>query len=106
MSATGLELQPVPSALMIQAGRLLSTSIAPDEDIIPSRWQPDFMAVSQQNKKIGIIDLCRPSDRYSQQLTEAYERKIRTYGPLQAALGLYSNTGWQVEILPWVVCAR
>ena len=106
MSATGLELQPVPSALMIQAGRLLSTSIAPDEDIIPSRWQPDFMAVSPQNKKIGIIDLCRPSDGYSQQLTEAYERKIRTYGPLQAALGLYSNTGWQVEILPWVVGAR
>ena len=34
------------------------------------------------------------------------ERKINTYSPLVEALGHYSDSGWSVKILPWVVGAR
>jgi len=62
--------------------------------------------VSFKAKKIALLDLCRPSDTLPGQLQAAYERKINTYGPLVEALGHYSDSGWSVKILPWVVGAR
>jgi len=70
------------------------------------RWQPDFVVVSFKAKKIALLDLCRPSDTSLGQLQAAYERKINTYSPLVEALGHYSDSGWSVKILPWVVGAR
>ena len=79
---------------------------APLQEIRVERWQPDAVAVSWTRKKIAIIDLCRPSDVCPEQLKAASNRKVSGYTPLQAALQVYSDAGWQIEILPWVVGIR
>ena len=40
------------------------------------------------------------------QLAEAYRRKIQKYAPILSALQYYSQAGWTIEILPWVVGIR
>ena len=94
MGCTGLRLQPV------QLGS------DPLEQTRVQRWQPDATAISYSRKKIAIVDLCRPSDVCPEQLRIASDRKVKGYDPLKTALQLYSDAGWQIEILPWVVGIR
>jgi len=77
------------------------------------RWQlaggarrPDFLAVSYSRSKIAIVDVCRPSDVRLERLDAAYQGKLAVYGPLLIALGFYIESGWTLQILPWVVGAR
>ena len=69
-------------------------------------WQPDFVAISQCRRRIALIDVTRPSDELPNSLQEAYQRKQKGYAPLLVALQSYSNSGWQIAILPWVVGIR
>ena len=39
-------------------------------------------------------------------LQEAHSRKTQSYGPLIPALQAYVDSGWKVEILPWMVGVR
>ena len=39
-------------------------------------------------------------------LQEAHSRKTQSYGPLITALQAYNDSGWKVEILPWMVGVR
>jgi ribonuclease HI len=106
MLRTGLQLRPVSSARVRETGRCVSEADLEAGRMSLSRWQPDFVSVSFKAKKIAILELCRPSDTSSGQLQAAYERKRNLYGPLVEALGHYSDSGWSVKILPWVVGAR
>ena len=106
MLRTGLQLRPVSSARVRETGRCVSEADLEAGRMSLSRWQPDFVSVSFKAKKIAILELCRPSDTSPGQLQAAYERKINLYGPLAEALGHYSDSGWSVKILPWVVGAR
>jgi ribonuclease HI len=106
MLRTGLQLRPVSSAMVRETGRCVSEADLEAGRMSLSRWQPDFVSVSFKAKKIAILELCRPSDTSSGQLQAAYERKRNLYGPLVEALGHYSDSGWSVKILPWVVGAR
>jgi len=101
LAATGLTLHPVPPASVLEAGRSIPADAV--DDLSLGRWQPDLVAVSQQFRKIAIIDLCRPSDTVVDQLDAAHDRKLRAYSPLLTALQQYVTDGWIVEILPWVV---
>ena len=104
MGKTGLCLELVSAACMEAAGRQL-----PDHhnDMVSvDRLQPDLVIVSRALKKIGLVEVCRPTDEFSEQLIAAETRKMRTYAPLLDALRSYSAEGWQIEILPWVVGIR
>ena len=104
MGKTGLCLELVSAACMEAAGRQL-----PDHhnDMVSvDRLQPDLVIVSRALKKIGLVEVCRPMDEFSEQLIAAETRKMRTYAPLLDALRSYSAEGWQIEILPWVVGIR
>ena len=104
MSKTGLRLELVPAACMEAAGRLLPEHHA---DLVSvERLQPDLVMVSWTLKKIGLVEVCRPMDEFSDQLTAAEARKLRTYAPLLDALRAYVAEGWTIEILPWVVGVR
>jgi len=70
------------------------------------RWRPDFLAVSYSRNKIAIVDVCRPSDVRLERLDAAYQGKLAVYGPLLTALSFYIESGWTLQILPWVVGAR
>jgi hypothetical protein len=70
------------------------------------RLQPDMILISQKQKRIGLLELCRPMDESPTQLQAAVDRKLQTYAPLKVALQRYPASGWTVEILPWVVGVR
>ncbi len=92
------------AACMEAAGRQL-----PDHhtDMVSvDRLQPDLVMVSRALKKIGLVEVCRPMDEFSEQLISAETRKMRTYAPLLDALRSYAAEGWQIEILLWVVGIR
>jgi hypothetical protein len=90
MAKTGLILRSTPQATADQWGKR----------------QPDWVLISQHHQRIAIVDLCRPSDVHPAQLLAAAMRKQRTYGPLQEALGQYTEQGWTVHVFPWVVGIR
>ena len=92
-------MRPISSARVRETGRCVSEADLEGGRMSLSRWQPDFVAVSFKAKKIAILELCRPSDISPGQLQAAYERKMYRYGH-------YSDSGWSVKILPWVVGAR
>ena len=104
MSQTGLHLDLVPASCMLAAGRPLPAGH--DDMIHVGRLQPDMILISQKQKKIGILEVCRPMDESLTQLQAAVDRKLQTYAPLKVALQQYSASGWAVEILPWVVGVR
>ena len=104
MRLTGLNLQTVSAACMVAAGRLPPGHH--DDFVCVGNLQPDLVLVSQSLKRIGLLDLCRPFDSLSERLAAARQRKQCTYGPLVEALRSYSESGWQVLILPWVVGIR
>jgi hypothetical protein len=54
--------------------------------------------VSEEYKKIAIVDLCRPSDVHHAQLLTAAMRKQQTYHALVEGLGHYTEQGWVVHV--------
>ena len=104
MRSTGLKLQTVSAACMVEAGRLPPGDHS--DSICVGNLQPDLVLVSPSLKRIGLLDLCRPFDSHAELLSAARQRKLRTYGPLLEALRSYLESGWQVLILPWVVGVR
>ena len=71
------------------------------------RWQPDIVSISFVKKKIAIgPEVSLPSDSWLAALQGGHNRKTQSYSPLITALQVYVDSGWKVEILPWVVGAR
>jgi ribonuclease HI len=105
MKNTGLTLSPVPAALVAQAQQRLVED-DPERLCALDRWQPDWIFVSHELKRIAIADLCRPSDVHPDQLKAAAIRKQEGYRPLLSALHHYTDQGWTVHIFPWVVGIR
>jgi len=104
MSQTGLHLDLVAASCMLAAGRTLPAGHG--DMINVGRLQPDMILISQKQKRIGLLELCRPMDESPTQLQAAVDRKLQTYAPLKVALQRYPASGWTVEILPWVVGVR
>ena len=105
MKTTGLILRPVSAASIAQARQ---RPVEGDTKCMCSldRWQPDWIFVSHELRKIAIVDLCRPSDVHPEQLRAAAIRKQDGYAPLVLALCHYIEEGWTVQVFPWVVGIR
>ncbi len=90
MKNTGLTLSPVPAALVAQAQQRL---VEEDPELLCAldRWQPDWIFVSHELKRIAIADFCRPSDVHPDQLKAAAIRKQEGYRPLLSALHHYTD---------------
>jgi hypothetical protein len=106
MLATGLLLHRVPTVQVQNSGRLVSDADAAAGDMAVGKWRPDFIAISESRKKIAILELCRPSDVRLERLEAAFQGKLAVYAPLLTALSSYTENGWTVQVLPWVVGAR
>ena len=106
MLATGLQLRRVPTIQVQNSGRPVSYADAAAGDMAVGRWRPDFIAVSESRKKIAIVELCPPSDVWLERLEAAYQGKLAVYAPLLTALSSYTESGWAIQILLWVVGAR
>ena len=66
----------------------LCSSSRTDNDIDRlGRRQPDWILVSNEHKRIAIVDLCRPSDIHQTQLLAAAIRKQQAYQPLSTSGG-------------------
>ena len=103
LMCTGLELSPVRQEQQ-QEG---CVELRPTSNLVRvDNLRPDGVAVSVKNKRIGILEFCRPSDSFPDQLKAAHDRKNLKYAVVEEALRLYSTAGWQVKILPWVVGIR
>ncbi len=70
------------------------------------RRLPDWILVSKEQKRIAIVDLCRPSDNHQTQLLEKAIRKQQAYQPLVNGLSYYTEQGWVVHVFPLVVGIR
>ena len=104
LSGTGLQLRPVDTALVQQAGRAVKDSEIQARQMSLCSWQPEIICISLAKKKIAIgPEVTFPSDSRSAPLLEAHNRKLQSYTPLLAALQEYVDSGWTVSILPWVV---
>ena len=90
MRSTGLELQTVSAACMVEAGRLLPGDHC--DLVCVGNLQPDLVLVSRSLKRIGPLDLCRPFDSLSELLAAPRQRKLRTYAPLLEALASPGGT--------------
>ncbi len=64
------------------------------------------MAISYAHKRIAIIDLCRLSDAYGDQLEAAATLKQDGFSPLLCALDFYTKQGWVIHVFSWVVGIR
>ena len=74
---------------MVAAGK--SSGVDAAGECALKRWQPDWVAaISYAHKRIVIIDLCRPSDAYGDQLEAAATLKQDGYSPLLCALDSYT----------------
>ncbi len=104
MGNMGLTLSKVPAAVVATAGKPFVADSAEECDI--QRWQPDWVAISFDHKRIVIIDLCHPSDVHKDQLEVAATLKQDGYHPLIRALDFYTTQGWIVHVFPWVVGIR
>ena len=63
LSQTGLVLELVPTAIVLQSGRQVSDSDTGARQVSLGRCQPDFMAISYFTKKIAIgPEVCTPSE--------------------------------------------
>ena len=89
---------------MVAAGKSSRVDATGECDL--KRWQPDWLAISYAHKRIAIIDLCRPSDAYGDQLDTAATLKQDGYSPLLCALDSYTKQGWVIHVFPWVVGIR
>ena len=104
-SALGPEWMVLEETRMAKTGLILRSTPQATADQWGKR-QPDWVLISQHHQRIAIVDLCRPSDVHPAQLLAAAMRKQQTYGPLQEALGQYTEQGWTVHVFPWVVGIR
>ena len=78
----------VSTAIVLQSGSQVMDSDTAALQMSLGRWQPDFLALSYSTKKIATgPEVCRPSDTCTENLFEAYSRKLQTYELLH----------WQVE---------
>jgi hypothetical protein len=107
-SRTGLSLALVPTTL-VQDEKSQTQIFRPDR--CPSTIGNQILLASllPRGKVVAIgPEVTIPSDSRPQAFTEAYDRKIKCYGPLRltAALQGYVDSGWDVYVLPWVVGAR
>jgi hypothetical protein len=104
MSRTGLILRPV-SAARVAAAPALGQNPDPGENLETmldlGRWQPDWVFVSAQHKRIALVDLCRSANGPPDQLTAAGTRKQQKYNMLVEALTYYVDNGWVVHVFPW-----
>ncbi len=100
----GLTLSKVPATVVVAAGKSSGVDAAGECDL--KRWRPDWVAISYAHKRIAIIDLCRPSDAYGDQLEAAAALRQEGYSPLLCALDFYSEQGWGIHVFPWVVVIR
>jgi hypothetical protein len=67
-----------------------------------SNRQPDIVGISFTKRNIAIDpEVMIPSDSRRPALTEAYDRKIKSYKPQTAALQSYIDSGWDVCVLPY-----
>jgi hypothetical protein len=85
------------STRMVKTGLVLTGLLRPTSPTTIDqlgRRQPDWILVSEKDKKIAIIDLCRPSDVNNAQLLAAAMRKQQAYKPLVQALRHYTEQGW------------
>ncbi len=80
LKSTGLVLRPVSATSVARARKQPTTDQDSEQDL--GRWQPDWILVSSELKKIAILDLCRPSDVHPEQLIAAAIRKQDGYSPL------------------------
>ena len=99
----GLELLPVQSEQQQESGVILDKEFKLVK--VDNLW-PDGVAISVVGKKIGILEFCRPSDSFPEQLQAAHDHKNLKYAIVEKALRQYSTAGWQVKVLPWVVGIR
>ena len=104
MSQTGLHLDLVPASCMLAAGRPLPAGHG--DMIHVERLQPDMILISQKQKKMGILEVCRPIGESPTQLQAAVDRKLQTYASLKVALQQFPALGSAIEILSWVVGVR
>ena len=58
------------------------------------------------SKRIEILEFCRPTDSFPDQLQVARDLKNLKYAIVEEALRQYSTAGRQVKVLPWVVGIR
>ena len=107
MSRMGLILRPVS---VVRAAQSLDQNPDPGDSLETmrdlGRWQPDWVFVSAQYKRIALVDLCRSANGLSNQLTAAGSRKQLKFSPLVEALSHYLDNGWVVHVFPWVVGIR
>ena len=68
MGNMGLTLSKVPTAVVATAVKPFVVDSAGECDLQRWHWQPDWVAISFDHKRIAIIDLCRPSDVHKDQL--------------------------------------
>jgi hypothetical protein len=59
---------------MLAAGRTLPAGHG--DMINVGRLQPDMILISQKQKRIGLLELCRPMDESPTQLQAAVDRKL------------------------------
>ena len=106
MMFTGLASAPVLQEEPQRGSEPLGQSESQPELVRIDNLRPDGVAISHTAKKIGILEFCRPSDSFPDQLLSAHDRKNLKYAIVERALHQYVAAGWQVEILPWVVGIR
>ena len=55
--------------------------------------RPDGVAICVMGKKIGILEICRPFNSFSDQLQVAHDSKNLKYAIVEEALRKYSTAG-------------
>ena len=103
---TGLASSPVPQEEPLDNSESLRQPESQSELVKIDTLRPDGVAISAVKKRIGILEFCRPSDSFPDQLLAAYDRKNLKYAIIERALHQYVTEGWQVKVLPWVVGIR
>jgi hypothetical protein len=89
MGNMGLTLSKVPATVVVDAVTLSGADAAGECDL--QRWLPNVVAISNAHKRIAILDLCRPSGAYGDQLEAAAALKQDGYSPLLHALDFYAR---------------
>ena len=73
---TGLDLSPVHQEQQ-QEG---CVELRPTSNLVRvNKLRPDCVAISVRNKRIGILEFCRPSDSFPDQLNVVHGRKNLKY---------------------------
>ena len=79
MMFTGLASSPVLQEEPQRGSESLGQPESQPELVRIDNLRPDGVAISHATKKIGILEFCRPSDSFPDQLLSAYDRKTLKY---------------------------